>query len=429
MILPGHALTIQKEIPTESVHCVVTSPPYWNGMRDYHTPVIVWDDPGDCLHVWGPGSRRFCVKCFAWKGSLGDEPTIQLYIKHLVDIFQETYRVLHPHGQLFINIGDSRTERQWAGVPWRLALALQDAGWRWEDEIIWVKDNYSPGSHTNRTVRAHEVILVMNKNQNAYWDHFAIREKSSSPERERRTRELIKGMGGGQYNLRSIGRTGQAEPGKDGAMRSRQARIDSSIAGLRNRQSVWEISAQPFTLDMCRSCRHIYSRATYTQLSRDEDGVAICRCGSKDWVSHFATFPEDLVRLCIAAGSSEKGCCPECSNPLERILEKRFVKLADRMPGRRYARNVHRQLAAMDVNSRDEMGFNELRHVGWKPRCDCTPGPPVPCTVLDPFGGAGTTAKVAQELGRDWILIELQEDYIPLIQYQTSARQEVMRLA
>lgn len=421
-------MTEQKKLPSDSVHCVVTSPPYWNGMRDYKTPPIVWDDPGGCDHAWGVGPGRFCEKCSAWEGNLGDEPTVQLYIKHLVDVFHETYRILHHHGQMFINISDSRANRQWAGVPWRLALALQEDGWRWEDEIIWVKDNYSPGSHTNRTVRAHEVILVMNKNKNAYWDQFAIREKSSSPERERRIRELIKGMGDGQYNLRSIGRNGQAEPGKDGTMRSRQARIDASAKGFRNRCSVWEISAQPFTLEMCRACKQVYSRSIYTQLSRNDDDVAICRCGSTDWVSHFATFPEDLVRLCVMVGSSERGCCPKCLSPWERIIEKRFVKLADRMPGRRYARNVHRQLAAMDVNSRDEMGFNELRHVGWKPRCDCTPGPPVPCTVLDLFGGSGTTAKIAQETGREWILIELQEDYIPLIEYRVSDRQEVLRL-
>lgn len=144
-ILIGDALIELAKLPAESVHCCVTSPPYW-GLRDYGIPPSIWDDDPDCSHEWGgtisvnatnhttkarwnhtrngrdelqPTEKRvswlrtevkqgaFCQRCGAWAGAFGLEPTYQLYVEHAVEVFREVRRVLRPDGVLFLNLGDS----------------------------------------------------------------------------------------------------------------------------------------------------------------------------------------------------------------------------------------------------------------------------------------------------------------------------------
>ena len=133
-IIEGHALDAMRDLPADSVHCVVTSPPYW-GLRDYKGPRQIWDGLPDCQHQWDapivaypksgskkgstlegtpPGDERrpvwastFCTQCNAWSGQLGHEPTVQLYVLHLVKIFREIRRILRPDGTVWLNLGDS----------------------------------------------------------------------------------------------------------------------------------------------------------------------------------------------------------------------------------------------------------------------------------------------------------------------------------
>ena len=131
----GEALSVLRRLPSESVHLIVTSPPYW-GLRSYGTDPIVWDGGKDCEHQFGTEkiihhkpSRRtsqislaaregqdsldrqsqgsFCSKCRAWKGELGLEPNFNLYIQHLIQIFAEIKRVLKLAGTCWVNLGDS----------------------------------------------------------------------------------------------------------------------------------------------------------------------------------------------------------------------------------------------------------------------------------------------------------------------------------
>ena len=138
-------------LPDESVHCVVTSPPYWN-LRDYGLAPSVWGGDSGCPHYWsegvfGPGARSnddksgakqlnanrrdrmptsaFCGECGAWLGALGLEPTVDLYVAHIVEIFREVWRVLRRDGTCWINLGDSYSGRRdgklkpktWWGCP------------------------------------------------------------------------------------------------------------------------------------------------------------------------------------------------------------------------------------------------------------------------------------------------------------------------
>ena len=132
--------------------------------------------------------------------------------------------------------------------------------------------------------------------------------------------------------------------------------------------------------------------------------------------AHFATFPPALVEPCIQAGTSDKGACPHCGAPWARITKARLHKTP-----KGCNKNVQDERdEAADPN---DAGSNRMKDghvpgmvrvdetIDWKPTCDCPTHEPVPCTVLDPFGGAGTTALVAQRLARHAVLIEISEKY------------------
>jgi DNA modification methylase len=127
---------------------------------------------------------------------------------------------------------------------------------------------------------------------------------------------------------------------------------------------------------------------------------------------HFATFPEALVEPCIKAGTSERGCCPTCGAPWEREVET--TRVPD--PGRRAVRQRRPDEAWNAGRGQPpHTGYRGLRDsvtTGWRPTCTCDVAETVPCVVLDPFGGSGTVAKVARDLGRSSILIELNPEYV-----------------
>lgn len=186
MILLGDACHILSRIPRESVQCVVTSPPYW-GLRDYDI-----------------------------EGQIGLESTLPQFINRSIAVFQEAKRVLKPDGTFWLNIGDGYTSgnRAWRapdkknparamsvrpgtpeglkpkdlmGIPWRLALALQEDGWYLRSDIVWYKPNAMPESVKDRPTRAHEYIFLFTKSERYYYDHEAVKEPSDHGKRNRRS--------------------------------------------------------------------------------------------------------------------------------------------------------------------------------------------------------------------------------------------------
>ncbi len=130
--------------------------------------------------------------------------------------------------------------------------------------------------------------------------------------------------------------------------------------------------------------------------------------------AHFATFPEALIVPCIKAGTSEKGCCPECGSPWERIIErdrKNRTELDKDDP--RYRPNTYSG-AYENINGKGDAGYTTVNTLGWQPTCKCGIEETNPCTVLDPFFGSGTTGIVAKKLQRKWIGIELNAEYIKI---------------
>ena len=432
LVLVGHVLDELRELPDEVVQCVVTSPPYF-GLRNYETEPQVWGGGPKCSHEWGERvekhsvreetthaktrttdryygdkSRRlsgkhekhvsasFCQKCGAWRGSLGQEPTPELYAEHLVDVFREVRRVLRKDGTLWLNLGDcynsgtqfnvhgqslgdanryseGQTRRDYpghrpklaslkhkdlVGIPWRVAFALQADGWVLRSDIIWQKPNPQPESVMDRPTRAHEYLFLLSKSKRYYFDMEAVKEP-------------CKAQKGLAANFRRE-KEGVIPPGQQRPSR-RKNRKPTYNTGMRHPRDVWQIPVHGYT------------------------------------GAHFAVFPEKLVEPCIKAGTSEKGCCLACGTPWVRIIEKK--KVPDR-PNRVQGRKGDSLEKAHGKDGRAGNRHNLVsRTVGWKPSCTCEKTEPVSCLVLDPFFGSGTVGVVALRLGRGVIGIELNPDY------------------
>tara|TARA_Y100001934_G_scaffold283850_1_gene408029 strand:- start:2407 stop:3393 length:987 start_codon:yes stop_codon:yes gene_type:complete len=311
-ILQGNVTDKLKEIESNTVQCVVTSPPYW-GLRDY-------------------GSD----------GQLGLEETPEIYVENMVEVFREIKRVLKKDGTVWLNLGDSYNnyrpggviqckqtlaknngsvvdysgkrnnkitalkEKDLVGIPWRVAFALQSDGWYLRQDIIWHKPNPMPESVKDRCTKSHEYIFLLTKSAKYYYNIDAIKEKatwvenrSSGMERNAESyRNKVK------YNDTNYGGGGTSFKGHSGNYKANGKLINPD--GLRNKRSVWSINTKPYK------------------------------------EAHFAVFPPKLPELCIKAGSAEG-----------------------------------------DI-------------------------------ILDPFFGSGTTGWVAQRLGRKWIGIELNPEYIKI---------------
>ena len=403
-------------MPDESVHCVVTSPPYW-GLRAYK------GDPG----------------------MIGLEPTFDEHLANLVAVFREVRRVLRKDGTLWLNYGDAyaanmkgtggaggrlgptgvQTQGSNAGsfidggfalshglkpkdlmmMPARVAMALQADGvadqhamrviervmqrlvdayvdepmpakvageldrlwaehaeakgdsWWLRSEIVWHKPNPMPESVTDRPTNSHEKLFLLSRSAKYFYDAEAVRSgwAESTTERLKHSWTRTPRMG--------VPPGSQPDAGKS----------HGAGANLRN---VWTIATHSFK------------------------------------EAHFATFPPALVEPCIKAGTSEKGVCGECGAPWVRETESktRFESgsgKAGNTPAGKYAGTEQAESGTYDIR----MGpVKETRTVGWSPTCDHD-APTVPATVLDPFGGSGTVGLVADRLQRSAILIEINGEY------------------
>lgn len=368
-IREGDALERLRELADGSVHACVTSPPYYN-LRDYKV-----------------------------EGQIGLEKTPELFIERLVDVFREVRRVLRADGTAWVNIGDSyANDSKWGGftggrhgaalhgrtgigrsklktglpnkslmlVPFRLALALQAGGWCVRSDIIWAKPNPQPESVDDRPTKSHEYVFLLSQSERYFYDADALRE----PHVDRRANKKGGSAMRGQRTLKPTGR------------------VDSlgrwAHPAGRNARTVWPIA---------------------TESSHEE---------------HYAGFPLELPRRCILAGTSERGSCVACGSPWRRLVEK--TKLFDGEPVERLPPIKSMSKSAPDYAT----GFSHnrvstsIRQVGWKAGCGCG-APAVPCVVLDPFVGAGTTGIAALGLGRHFVGIDLSPAYVEIARRRLTA--------
>ncbi len=352
-IRQGDVLAELREMPDVSVHMVCTSPPYW-GLRDYKLPDHVWGGDPVHEHAWelsspsgftnhtdkrrwnhavdGRGGRApeeklvdrsrtavghgsFC-ECGAWRGNLGLEPTPQLFVEHIVEIFREVRRVLRGDGTCWINLGDSYNaqpgqrkttdkpgEKQATdigsvgapsrcvaglkpkdliGIPWRCALALQEDGWWLRQDIIWHKPAPMPESVTDRCTRSHEYIFLLTKSARYFYDAVAIAEPLTRPEEAgRKTPAKF----GGADKWEAAQKQSRLHSGNE---------YTGTSTGTRNKRSVWTMGSSP-TPD-----------------------------------AHFATYPIELPETCILAG------CPVGGLVLDPFCGAGTTGLAVLKHGRRF---------------------------------------------------------------------------------------------
>jgi len=343
-VLQGHTLDVLKQLPSESVDMVITSPPYW-ALRDYGLPAQVWDgDPG-CRHIWS--DQPFCRSCKAWRGQLGLEPNFELFVRHLCDIFDQVRRVLKPTGTCWVNLGDTywgggqahghKNETKNAGrltgktgylkepiaigqgyprksaclIPARFAIEMVRRGWVLRNEIIWHKPNCLPESVTDRFTVDYEKIFFFTKRPKYYFEQ----------QREPMAKGSIERL---QYvdNSNSLRNPGETQNQLIRYFNNSADHVMSANGKGRNKRCVW----------------------------------TVCPRGYKG--AHFAVYPPELLEIPIRAG--------------------------------------------------------------------CPPGG----LVLDPFLGSGSTAVSALRLGRRFLGIELNPDYVRIARERIAGENSVeMRAA
>jgi site-specific DNA-methyltransferase (adenine-specific) len=189
-------------LPEQSVHCCVTSPPYF-GLRDY-----------------------------GHDGQIGLEDTPDAYVRQLVEVFRAVRRVLRDDGTLWLNLGDSyASDKNLLGIPWRVAFALQADGWYLRQDIIWHKPNPMPESVTDRCTKAHEYVFLLSKGPRYWFDAEAIAEPATYA------------PGCGWDNAKQ----GDYSDTKRKAHDYREPQQPfRAIKDTRNKRSVWTIATRPF---------------------------------------------------------------------------------------------------------------------------------------------------------------------------------------
>ena len=223
-IIKGDCLQSLKKLEDQSINTCVTSPPYW-GLRNYNDE----------------------------EKQLGMEDTIEKFVENLVKVFREVKRVLREDGTDWLNLGDTYLQnKQLVGIPWRVALALQQDGWYLRQDIIWHKPNPMPENIKDRCTKAHEYIFLLSKRPKYFFDNEVIKEDCVGKD-ERKWAD-------------SYEKAGSIKQGETNANIKRTKRYSKDDSFKRNKRSVWTVTTKPFK------------------------------------GAHFATFPMDLIEPCVLAG-------------------------------------------------------------------------------------------------------------------------------
>ena len=431
-ILEGNCLDTLKQLPDQCVNTCITSPPYW-GLRDYGTATWIGGDP-NCNHMrdskvnpsgnTDTGHKAMfekdnavgdaiykseCPKCGAKRKDqqLGLEDTPDQFVENLVNVFREVRRVLKDDGTVWLNLGDSYSsggrktttnqtlrgdselvsirpqpvngikEKDLIGIPWKVAFGLQADGWYLRQDIIWHKPNPMPESVKDRCTKSHEYIFLLSKNAHYYFDHESIKVESSQST-EIRNKNKFNGAFKGQFK------------GTPNEKRWQEGRpIDEpkfSIDGKSNKRSVWTVTTKP------------YSEA------------------------HFATYPHDLIIPCIKAGCPEK-VCASCGKPYVRKFKEINVEPKIVKQNKTNTKKFESSMGGSGTSFKGHSGYfkndgtpitKPTKDLGLQKQCQCETNEIKSGTVLDPFGGSGTTAQVAAQLNRNAIICELNPEYIKI---------------
>lgn len=524
-----------------SVHCVITSPPYW-GLRDYGLSDWEGGDP-KCSHVrqtksvlqssgltqgqrhragrdvelpGAIGNARagwpggICGHCGARQlaAGIGLEPTLSEWLANIVAVGREVWRVLRDDGTWWLNLGDAyagsgkgpaggdkqasnpaatmppvvsakihdKTAKKWGpnapavdGLPAkslmmqpaRAALALQDDGWILRSEIVWHKPNPMPESVSDRPTSAHEKVYLLVKSRSPqFWTHRDGIGKRNEPEPDYRYVDRAD----------DTEHLGAPAAWSDEWIECPKCGGKGEIPIYKTQLTLFDDN-EPVAWVYCETCNHsraehpgwikrwrrinlwtahdyFYDAEAVRQPSEGWHGNKFAarsperhagenRTVPKDqqppganlrnvWQiptqgrpeAHFATFPDELPRRCILAGTSAHGVCADCGAPwvrkVERIGGPPKGNHRSRGDFTESGKSAHKTgtVAGSDLSAiYAKYGMPSNQTIGWQPTCDCNAGR-VPAAVLDPFVGSGTTIAVAQQLGRRGIGTDLNPEYL-----------------
>ena len=487
--LIGDVRKVLKGMPDHSVQCAVTSPPYW-GLRDYEIPPSVWGGDLECKHEWEdvttpskhtddgaggstlvgsttrqeqcqrtPTTHSTCHKCGAWRGCLGLEPTLEMYVEHMLEVCRGLWRVLRDDGTFWLNLGDcyatspagqtdyapywktggaknaGKTYRgdipkKWGNLkqkdlvmmPARMAISLQADGWTVRSKVIWFKKNPMPESCTDRPTSSYEEIFELTKsNKPIYWvnvyrgkgtrkqpkpdylyfdlkDNITYEEEPEGFDPEAGDKDgnnLWKKENQWRGHDYFYDDDAVREPHQPKSLVRDEAGWNAAFKGRhtmpgekrphstdktgfcnpsgRNLRNVWEIYMDEFQQFLRWKADHA------------DDLKDVWKIATQPYPeAHFATFPEKIPETCIKAGTSEKGCCPQCGAPWERVEQETHPEMIERKDF-------------------------------FQPTCDCPDNTGDDrCVVLDLFAGSGTTLLVGHNMGRDVIGIDISKKYAKL---------------
>ena len=255
-----------------------------------------------------------------------------------------------------------------------------------------------PESVRNRCTKAHEYIFLLVKKSGYYYDAEDIRVPLKMSDEE--YLKMLKNRQG--KKVTEIGTSQEVGAGsKTGGFNAHIASKPIYVPSGANRRSVWTIDDERALLDwMAENNPEMLQQ--FAEQSKNR--LDVFRISSESYPgAHFATFPRKLITPCILAGTSEKGCCEKCGAPWKRVVER------DRQPTRPGINNTS---DVTGMANRDELRHvTETKTTGWEPGCECNAGV-VPCVVLDPFVGSGTSCCVSLAHGRRSIGIDLSEKYL-----------------
>ena len=444
-----HADAKALPLPDASVHCVVTSPPYW-GLRDYGLGRWQGGD-AECSHKrrlanpiaastlqgavethsnhqlegWAGGVCGHCGARQEAQG-IGLEPTLGEWVEGIVAAMREVHRVLRSDGTLWLNLGDayagswgnygsrkgqqrSRISERWhrpayenvdngfrdkppgaemeglppknlMGQPWRIAFALQDDGWILRSAVVWAKPNPMPESVADRPTSSYEMIFMFSKQGRYFYDGYAIKQASITGDMRRPY--------GSDGAWQMDGRPEEQRHGGEPRLTDKQRGHGRRHQGFNDR---WDGMTKAEQQQDGANARNVW---TFPTQPRPE--------------AHFATYPDELPRRCILAGTSERGVCADCGAAWVRVVEKTSTPNgAGKSSPQRLAK------AQYEIRAFKQSVDQTIETLGWQPTCGCNAAT-VPATVLDPFVGSGTTVYVAQSLGRRGVGVDLNPEYLDM---------------
>ncbi len=411
-IICGDCLEAMREMPIESIDTIITSPPYW-GLRDY-----------------GIGPNQ-----------LGLEPTPELYIEHLTEIFNEAKRVLKKEGTLWLNIGDTyggsgcgRHDYREKGsispvalfsdkenpqqkimpkcllmIPERLAWSLIQNGWILRNKIVWHKPNAMPSSVTDRFSNRWEYLFMFSKSQKYYFDLDAVREPHQThPHGE-------KALQGGisQKGSRHLSAPKESMRFASG-MRTEHplGKNPGDVIKINNDRKGLNVPGQlPHGIHRKRHFGYFGADGEYLVHPDGKNPGDVFEIATQPFPeAHFAVFPEKLCEKPIKAGCPEE-VCKKCGKAKERIVKKYDTGETQKMPDYWEAdlgshKTIHRKGR---VKGETKIPVMANKTIGWI-SCKCNAGFEGGI-VLDPFCGAGTALYVAKQLRRRFIGIDIKQEY------------------